>query len=132
MTYLIDTDICIYWLKGNANIEQKALAVRLDNIYISYITLSELYYGAYKSQRIKGNLIAVKALWNKLGFIESNEDICETFGKFKADLEKKGNVINDADMFIASCALVNGFTLVTNNERHFKRVKGLKVENWIK
>ena len=132
MSYLIDTDICIYWLKGNANIEQKALAVRLDNIYISFIALSELYYGAYKSQRIKGNLIAVKALWNKLGFIESNEDICETFGKLKADLEKKGNVINDADMFIASCALVNGFTLVTNNERHFKRIKRLKVENWIK
>ncbi|MGR3176674.1 MAG: hypothetical protein ACUZ8E_01295 [Candidatus Anammoxibacter sp.] len=44
----------------------------------------------------------------------------------------KGNVINDADMFIASCALVNGFTLVTNNERHFKRIKELKVENWIK
>ncbi len=58
------------------------------------------YYGAYKSQKIKGNLIAVKALWNKLGFIESNEDICETFGKLKADMEKKGNVINDADMFI--------------------------------
>ncbi len=132
MSYLIDTDICIYWLKGNENIEQKALAVRLDNIYISFIVLSELYYGAYKSQRIKENLIAVKALWKKLGFIESNDDICETFGKLKADLEKNGNVINDADMFIASCALVNGFTLVTNNERHFKRIKGLKIENWIK
>ncbi len=132
MSYLIDTDICVYWLKGNENIERKALAVRLDNIYISFIALSELYYGAYKSQRIKGNLIAVKALWNKLGFIESNEDICETFGKLKAGLEKKGNVINDADMFIASCALANGFTLVTNNERHFKRIKGLKVENWAK
>ena len=54
MSYLINTDICVYWLKGNENIKRKALAVRLDNIYISFIALSELYYGAYKSQRIEG------------------------------------------------------------------------------
>jgi predicted nucleic acid-binding protein len=122
----------VYWLKGNENIEQRALAVGLDEIAISFITLSELYYGAYKSQRVKENLAAVRIIWNKLGFIDSNEDICEAFGKLKAELEKEGKIIDDADLFIAACALIDNLTLVTNNERHFKRIKGLKIENWLK
>ena len=112
--------------------EQRVLTVGLDDIAISFITLSELYYGAYKSHRTKENLAAVKRLSDKLGVFESNDEISENFGKLKAALEKEGNVIDDADLFIAACAIVNDATLVTNNERHFKRIKGLKLENWIK
>jgi len=49
MTYLLDTNICVYWIKGNIDIEKKALDIGLDNIYTSFLTLSELYYGAHKS-----------------------------------------------------------------------------------
>jgi predicted nucleic acid-binding protein len=132
MKFLLDTNICVYWLKGDKNIEQKALAVGIHTIAISFINLSELYYGAYKSQKVKKNLAAIKILKNKLELIEYNEEICETFGELKASLEKNGKIIDDADLFIAACAIVNDIILVTNNEKHFKRLKGLKLENWIK
>ena len=54
------------------------------------------------------------------------------FGKLKADLEKDGKIIDDADLFIAACALANDAVLVTNNEKHFKRIKGLKLANWLR
>ena len=53
------------------------------------------------------------------------------FGEMKATLEKAGTIIDDADLFIAACAKVHGLTLVTNNIKHFKRIKGLKLENWV-
>jgi predicted nucleic acid-binding protein len=131
MSYLLDTDTCVFWLKGNKNVEKKALTVGLDDLTISFVTLSELYYGAYKSQRMDENLSNIKTLESKIGRIDSDHEACETFGKLKAALVMQGKVIDDADIFIASCALVTNSTLVTNNEKHFKRIKGLKIENWL-
>jgi len=102
----------------------------LDHISISFITLSELYFGAYKSQKVKKNLLNIEKLKKKLRVIESNDMICEIFGKTKVSLIKNGNIIDDADIFIAACALSEDTTLVTNNIRHFDRIKGLKLENW--
>lgn len=132
MSYLLDTNICVYWLKGSETVEHKAVQVGLDTIVLSFITLSELYYGAYKSQRATENLDAVRKLADTLGCIESDEEICRMFGKLKADLEKDGKIIDDADLFIAACALANDAVLVTNNEKHFKRIKGLKLANWLR
>ena len=115
MSYLLDTDTCIFWLKGNNKIEKKALTAGLDRLYISFITLSELYYGAYNSQKIKENLTGIKTLEGKLRRIDSDQGSCETFGKLKANLVRQGNVINDADLFIAAGALENDMVLVTKN-----------------
>lgn len=62
MKYLLDTDTCVFWLKGNDRIEQKVLSVGMDNVALSFINVSELYYGAYKSQRIEANLAMVRRL----------------------------------------------------------------------
>jgi len=131
VNYLLDTDTCIYWLKGNEDIEERALKVGLSKIFISFVTLSELYYGAYKSKRVEQNLANIGILKNKLSLMDSNESISDIFGKIKAMLEKDGKIIDDADLFIAACALNDNATLVTNNEKHFKKIKGLKVENWV-
>lgn len=131
MKYLLDTNICVYWLKGNEHIEQKILSVGLDNVALSFINVSELYYGAYKSQRVDANLSLIRQLTDQLNVIESDEAISEMFGDMKATLEKAGTIIDDADLFIAACAKVHGLVLVTNNVKHFKRVKGLKLENWV-
>jgi len=128
--YLLDTDICVYWLKKDDRIEQNVISVGLENIAISFITLSELYYGAHKSQYIKENLAAISLLTGKVSVIDSNEQICARFGKLKVFLEKQGMIIDDADLFIAACALTTGATLVTNNTRHFKRIEGLQLQNW--
>lgn len=132
MKYLIDTNICIYWLKGSKEIEERAMRVGIDNIAISFITLSELYYGAYKSQKVKHNLAGIESLERKLARMDSDKGICETFGKSKSELAKSGKIIDDADLFIACCALSTNRVLVTNNEKHFSRIKGLKIENWAK
>ena len=78
------------------------------------------------------NLASIHFLKKKLKVIESNEMICETFGKMKANLVNSGKIIDDADIFIASCALDINATLVTNNEKHFFGIEGLKITNWIK
>jgi len=108
------------------------MQIGLDNLRVSFITISELYYGAFKSQRIQENLALVEILEERLTVIESDSDICSNFGKLKAHLEKDGTIIDDADLFIAACALAMDSVLVTNNEEHFNRIKDLKAENWSK
>lgn len=130
MKYILDTNICVYWLKGYENIEKKAMEVGLEIISISFITLSELYYGAYKSQKKEKNILNIEKLKQKLFVVESNDMICEMFGKTKVALINEGNIIDDADIFIAACALTEDAILVTNNEKHFERIDGLKLENW--
>ena len=130
MNYLLDTNICVYWLKGDESIEKRSCAIGLESISVSFITISELYYGANKSRKIDENIAAIEKLESKLGVIDSNEEICKSFGKLKAELEREGKIIDDADLFIAACALSNKLILVTNNEKHFRRIESLKSENW--
>ncbi|MCP4221636.1 MAG: type II toxin-antitoxin system VapC family toxin [bacterium] len=125
MNYLLDTNICVYWLKGNKLVEKNALKRGLDNLSISFITQSELYYGAYKSQRVEKNMETIKQLESRLGKINSSSNIRETFGKLKASLAREGKIIDDADIFIACCALENDCVLIANNEKHFARIAGL-------
>ncbi len=130
MKYLLDTDICVYWLKKDDRVEQNAISVGLENIAISFMTLSELYYGAHKSQRVEENLAAISLLTAKVSIVDSNDQICARFGKLKVFLEKQGTIIDDADLFIGACALATGATLVTNNMRHFERIEELRLQNW--
>jgi tRNA(fMet)-specific endonuclease VapC len=130
LKHLLDTNVCVYWLKGNEHIEQKILSSGMYNIAISFITVSELYYGAYKSQRVVENLDTIRKFTECLTVIESDESISEEFGNLKASLESDDMVIDDADIFIAACARVYGLTLVTNNVKHFRRIKGFRLENW--
>jgi tRNA(fMet)-specific endonuclease VapC len=132
MNYVFDTDIIIYWLKGNKQIENRVLEEGIEKISISFVTLSELFYGAYKSQRKKENIANVKMLIQKIECVETNPDICNIYGKLKAVLEKEGKIIDDADLFIAATALDKNMVLVTNNTKHFNRINGLRLENWSK
>ena len=102
MRYLLDTDTCVFWLKGNERIEQKVLAVGMDNVTLSFINVSELYYGAYKSQLIDTNLALVRRLTEQLNVVESDESVSEMFGEMKSTLEKAGTIIDDADLYIAA------------------------------
>ena len=73
----------------------------------------------------------IKSLTDQMMVVESDEAINELFCEMKATLEKSGMTIDDADLYIAACARIHGLTLVTNNTKHFKRIKGLKLENWV-
>jgi tRNA(fMet)-specific endonuclease VapC len=131
MKYLFDTDILIYWLKGNQAIEKKAVAIGLENIGYSIISLAELYFGAYNSEQIDKNLQAIKTVQQKLSLINFNDKLCTHFGMIKAQLKQQGNSIMDADILIGSIAQANKLILVTNNTKHFQRIPNLQLENWL-
>lgn len=128
--YLLDTDTCIYWLNGDQRIEKKILSAGLENVSITVITECELYYGAYKSARVEKNLGVLKALRAKVKTIQTSSEAASLYGKTKADLERVGQALDDADLLIASIALASGGILVTNNTNHFKRIPDLRMENW--
>ncbi len=128
--YVLDTDTCIYWLKGNELIEKKILKAGLENICITVITECELFYGAYKSARTQKNLQVIDGLRSKTRTIHTSPDVASVFGKQKADLESAGKPLDDADLLIGCITLVTRATLVTNNTKHFSRISGLNLENW--
>lgn len=129
--YLLDTDIVIYWLKNKyPNINQKINKINDDCIFISSITVAELYFGAYNSDRIEENTLLIADLLNEINVVVFDENGGKSFGEIKSELKRKGQIICDSDLFIAATAILNNFILVTNNERHFKRIAKLKIENW--
>jgi tRNA(fMet)-specific endonuclease VapC len=128
--FIIDTDTCIYWLKGNENIENNIIRNGMENIFIAVITECELFYGAHKSAKKEENLAVIDDLKTKIKTIHTAGGVPSIYGKHKAELESKGQPLDDADLLIASIAVFNNATLVTNNVDHFKRISGLKIENW--
>lgn len=128
--YLLDTDTIVYLLKGHPEVRGD-LAMHADDLVgTSAITLMELYYGAFKSQQVAGNLARLRALEKGVKIWELGRETAEVFGVLKAQLESEGNRLDDFDLAIAACALSYDLTLVTNNEAHFGRVRGLRLENW--
>lgn len=132
MTYLLDTDILIFFLKGNLRIREKIVRVGDNNIVISAISVGELYFGAYHSREREKNINNLKIFFAASRILPVNEEIGEVFGKLKAELRSKGELISDSDLFIASTCLAQDAVLVTGNEKHFRRIDQLKLENWTK
>ncbi len=128
--YLLDTDTIIYSLKGHPAVKKNLERNLHAALKISIITLMELYYDAYKSQKLASNLGKVKHLEATLEIIPLGKESAEVFAMLKADLEKAGTALDDFDLVLAACALSHDLTLVTNNVKHFKRIDGLKLDNW--
>ncbi len=129
--YLLDTDIIIYWLTDRyPQIQQKIEEVGEDQIFVSSITIAELYFGAYNSSKPVDNCALLDELILEINIVPFTERTGLVFGKIKTELKKKGEIINDSDLFIAAIALSRNLTLVTNNERHFQRIEDLNIENW--
>jgi len=128
--YLLDTDTVIYILKGHPTVEQNLQRHPNDPVKLCAITLMELYYGAYKSQRATSNLAKIRTLENSLEILPVGQEIVEIFGMEKTRLERRGTPLEDFDLVLGCCALAHNLTLVTNNVKHFKKIEGLKVVNW--
>jgi predicted nucleic acid-binding protein len=128
--YLLDTDIVIYSLKGHSTVKKHLERNRRGAIKISIATLMELYYGAYKSQKVASNLGKIKRIEDAIDIIPLGRDSAEIFAMLKAELEIAGTPLDDFDLILAACALSHDLILVTSNVKHFKRIQGLKLENW--
>jgi tRNA(fMet)-specific endonuclease VapC len=128
--YVLDTDTCIYWLKGEEEIREKVEQVGTDSLRMTIITLAELKYGAYYSTKKRENLQNIDKFRRKVKVLPLNHDAAERFGVIKAELRMSGQVIQDFDILIASITLSHAGVLVTNNVDHFKGIRGLSCENW--
>ena len=126
---IFDTDVCIVLLRGNTNILTRRQQSD-DSIGVSFMTVAELYYGAEKSENPNRNQQSVEQLLLSLEIIQSDIHILKRFGRLKAELEKSGIPLADADALIAATTLEKGSLLITGNLKHFERIPGLKLENW--
>lgn len=125
--YFLDTSIIIDYLRG------KNSAVELINgldgdLNSSYICLAELYEGVYRVRNQPHLQEVIETFFSSLSFIYSIDlQIAHEFGKLRAELKTKGNVLEDIDILIAATCLINDLILVTYNLKHFQKVKGLKL-----
>ena len=133
MKFILDTNICVYIIKQKpAKVFEKFKELPLGSVGISSITLAELQYGVRKSSHPEKNQLALNQFLIPLEIIDFDTNAADEYGIIRTDLEKKGAPIGPLDTLIAAHVRSLGLTLVTNNEREFKRVAGLKVENWAK
>lgn len=132
MEYLLDTNICIYIIRRKpASVFQHFERLDLGSVGISSITLAELQYGVAKSARPEQNQSALNRFLIPLEIADFDFRAAEEYGNIRATLEMKGRPIGPLDFLIAAHAKSLGATLVTNNEKEFQRISGLKIENWI-
>ena len=128
MKHLLDTDTCIYAINGRvAGFERHDP----QGCCISPIVLGELLYGARKSGNAQHNLEEVMTFVGMISVAPLTEEVSDAYGELRALLEKQGQTIGGNDLWIAAHAKHLDCTLVTNNQREFKRVPGLKLANWI-
>jgi tRNA(fMet)-specific endonuclease VapC len=131
MPYLIDTDIVINSIKGNKAVNQYFAKYAAIPKAISIITFGELLYGAKNSSQKDKNTSVVYRLAEIFPIVGITRSTIEAFAEMKLALDRKGERIEDFDLLIAATALSLNYTLVTNSMKHYKRIQGLQLENWM-
>lgn len=131
MDYLIDTDICGFYLRGKFSINEKLKEVVPKNCYVSEITILELLYGAQNSNNYSKHIKDIDAIKSLLGVVPI-ASAYDAFAEQKVRLKRSGMLIPDFDLLIGSTAVENNMVMVTNNEKHLSRITGVKIENWTK
>jgi Predicted nucleic acid-binding protein, contains PIN domain len=131
MKYMMDTNICIYIIKRKPmEVFARFQEHEYSEICISSITLAELSYGVEKSSNISQNKFALHCFLAPVDILQFTDRAAIEYGKIRASLERRGEVIGAYDMLIAAHAYSEGITLVTNNTSEFSRISGLNIENW--
>ena len=133
MTYILDTNICIHILRENSfNILKHAKNKSSASILLSDITVAELWHGVWMSKKVKENeqlLNNFLISFTKLPFDSAH---ARMFGILKSEQQKKGKMLGPFDLQIAAQALEMDAILITANEKEFKQIKDLRIENWLK
>ena len=129
--YLLDTNICISLLKNKYGVRETIKKVQPVNCFVSEITLSELYFGAAFSNNKEERLKDVSFIVNHFKIIPIT-DALPLFGDVKAELKRKGLLIDDFDILIGCSAIINNMVMVTDNVKHLERLPDIIIENWTK
>lgn len=130
MKFLLDTDTCIYALKQNAAVLNKLLAQSREDIAVSVISEAELRTGAAKSASPAKTLRLIENFLRPLSILEFTSNDAAAYAQVRAKLEHAGTPIGPLDTLIAAQAVARKLVLVSNNEREFRRVAALHLQNW--
>lgn len=128
---LLDTDTSVAILRGSAAVLERRAATAED-VATTWITAGELYYGAAKSSSPERNRSLVTSFLATLPVLGLDQTAAQVFGEAKALLERRGLRLADADLLIAAIAIVHRATVVSGNRRHYERIPGVAVEDWIR
>jgi len=128
---ILDTDVCVEILRDNRQVKSRRLSAP-GPVVTTWITVAELYYGAFKSAKPKKNRALVADFVKTLEVLHLDEPATEHFGRVRSDLERMGLRLEDADLLIAGIVLSRDAILVTGSLRHYERIDGLTCEDWIR
>jgi len=128
--YLLDTNIWIYYLKGQFNLNSQFKKVGFENLGISEISIAELKYGAYNSQKIDANLKVIESLIQLITTYSILPGL-DIYASEKTRLKNEGMIIDDFDLLIGATSISSNLLLITRNIKHFSRIKNIQIENWI-
>ena len=130
MSWLLDTDILVHFLRGHERVADRMAAVPSSSLAMPAIAVAELCYGAFASAEVEANLKTIDTLRHRIRVLPFEDEAAVLFGRLKASLRSTGSLLPDSDLFIAATALVTGRVLVTANTAHFQRLDGLRLEDW--
>jgi tRNA(fMet)-specific endonuclease VapC len=131
--YMLDTDTCSYIMRRSHEAVLNRLAkIPVSDVCISVITKAELLYGVEVSPERRQDEAALAAFLYYVEILDFPDEASPHYAKIRADLKARGSMIGANDLFIAAHARSLGLTLITNNTREFKRVRGLSIDNWTK
>ena len=131
MKYLLDTNMCIYLMKGNTEVLKQYLMKKEYGLAISSITVAELYYGVFNSTYVEKNGTNLANFLIGLNVVDFDSGAAVEYGKICATLRKCGTPIGPMDMLIAAHAKSKDLTLITSNTSEFERIEGLQLEDWL-
>jgi tRNA(fMet)-specific endonuclease VapC len=128
--YLLDTNICVYFLNGQFSLKEKIREIGFDNCVVSEITIAELKYGIAKSTKKEKNTQTLETFQSKIEILPIFPAL-DIYATEKARLKIKGKILDDFDLLIGATAIANKLTLVTRNTSDFNRLDGIVIEDWI-
>lgn len=131
MTYLLDTDICIDYLRGsNPAVRDRLLTCAPSDVCLCSVVKAELIFGAHNSQKVAANLRRLRDFFEPFQSVFFDDAAAEVYGSLRSHLRREGSEIGSNDLMIASIAVALDLTLVTHNRSEFERVPGLRLAAW--
>ena len=128
--YLLDTSICVFLFREHREVTQKLNAIGFHRCFITDVVLTELRYGAFKSDYVEDNLKLIDDFVQKVQVLPFADSIDE-YAQEKVRLKNAGTPIEEFDLLIGCAAKAAGLTMVTHNVKHFSHISGLKIEDWV-
>ena len=133
MKYLLDTNVCVDYLNGrHARVVERVQGAAPADLALSSVVVAELRYGADRSTHTRANHARLDVLVEEIPVLDFDLEAASAYGRLRERLDSAGTPIGPNDMLIAAQAVARALVLVTDNEGEFRRVKGLRVENWRK